>query len=273
MSIEDISSIHYLFAVKAKLVGILLWGLLSTSFAAPSWGAKGHRIIVAVAYQYLSPSAKDLLDRRLSPMTIGDASIWADQVRNESKYEHTASWHYATIPEGMYYTDTLAPKEGDLITAIEEQLQTLSTSGSLSSQAFALRMLLHLVGDMHQPLHIGNDKDSGGNEVELTFFGKKVSLHYLWDRDMIDTTPGGVNSWAKRLRSILRPEQQLKWTKGGPRDWIEETLSYRSQLYEKLPYDSSSSVRYYRQHQQLLDQLLLQAGLRLATLLNQITSK
>ena len=270
MSVKMFFVFAYLSAVKRRIVGILLWGLLSAGAAAPSWGAKGHRIIAAVVYEYLSPSAKIALHQYLSPMTIGDASIWADQVRDEIQYKYTASWHYATVPKGMRYIDTLAPKEGDLITAIEEQLQTLSTPGSLSSKAFALRVLLHLIGDLHQPLHIGNGKDSGGNEIDLHFFGKEVSLHYLWDRDMIDTTPGGVNSWVSRLRSSLRSEQQLKWTKGGPRDWLEETLSYRSRLYEELPYDSSSSARYYRRHRQLIDQLLLQAGLRLAKLLNSL---
>ena len=196
----------YVFAVS------FLWVTLSSLLAAPSWGAKGHRIIVAVAYHYLSPSAREALRAHLSPMSIGDASIWADKARFELRYTYTASWHYATVPEGMSYNNTLAPKEGDIITAIEAQLQRLSTRKK-DKQAFALRMILHLIGDLHQPLHIGNGKDRGGNEVVLRFFGEEVSLHYLWDRAMIDTSSGGINSWVARLRNKLSPQQKLRWMK------------------------------------------------------------
>ena len=253
-----------------RFLGLLLWGLLSSSAASPLWSAKGHRIIARIAEQYLSVEARAALREHLSSMSIEEASVWADQVRSSLQYAHTASWHYATVPEEMQYDESLAPEEGDLITAIEEQLQRLTVPSSREERAFALRMLLHLIGDLHQPLHIGNGKDRGGNEVRLRFFGENASLHYLWDRDMIDTSAGSVSRWASRLTSTLSPKQRLQWTKGGPRDWLVESLSYRSKLYESLPWDSASSTRYYRRHLPLLEQLLLQAGLRLATLLNQL---
>jgi hypothetical protein len=128
-------------------------------------------------------------------------------------------------------------------------------------------MLIHLVGDIHQPLHVGGGNDRGGNDVKIMWFRADSNLHRVWDSDMIDDTRLSYTEFAE---SLERPnEAKLKqWQKTSVRDWANESKGYRKQVYDykngKLGYEYS----YYHLH--IVRHRLMQAGIRLAAVLNEI---
>ena len=257
-----------IFVMTLSRCILLLSILIASTSAAKSWGAKGHRIVALIASHYMDPKAKAKVLERLEGLSIEDASTWADQIRDKEAYSYTHPWHYATVSKGKDYLEMRAPKEKDIMIAIKEQWHILRSTSDRSEEAFAIKMLLHLIGDLHQPLHVGNGIDRGGNEVIVKFFGEEMNLHYLWDRSIIDTLSGSVYRQAQRLVSKVAPSQLKAWQSGRPLDWLRESLSCRSSVYEDLPHDSNSSALYFKQHLPLIEQRLLQAGIRLAMLLN-----
>ena len=109
------------------------------------------------------------------------------------EYAYTRTWHYANIDEGYTY-DTM-PKEpaGDVVAAVNDLVAELKSKElSAEKEAEALKMLIHLVGDMHCPMHSGHRSDRGGNTIPVTFFGKPANLHSIWDTSL----PEAAHKWS-----------------------------------------------------------------------------
>ena len=251
---------------------------LSSVSVLEAWGFRAHRMVALIAYADLTPEVRSEVLSRLGEISIEEASTWADQIRDDPGYEHTKLWHYATVPDGESYDYSSFVGVTDIIAALEAQLDVLRCavrrpqSVDKSDELMALRMVIHLVGDLHQPLHVGNGKDRGGNEVMVRFFGEEMNLHYVWDRAILDTQPKSIRATVEDFRLSVSTSQRATWLCGASLDWMDESISYRSVIYSDLPYDSRSSVRYYRRHLPLIEERILQAGLRLAMLLNDIYS-
>ena len=115
-----------------------------------------------------------------SDITLGDISTWADKVRSRSRRLTTGPWHYVNIPrEPSGYNAQRDRARGCIASAIERSLRLLRhPAQDRAVRQEALKWIVHLVADLHQPLHaIGDDK--GGNDVVLQFFGRQTSLHRL----------------------------------------------------------------------------------------------
>ncbi len=176
-----------------------------------AWGKTGHRVTGAIAEQYLSPEARGAVTELLGAETLAEASTYADEQRsNPSRFwQETASpWHYVTVPEGQSYAEAGAPEEGDAYTALTRFAETLrDPSASLEDKRLALRFAVHLVGDLHQPLHAGNGEDRGGNAVEVTWYGEPTNLHTVWDTKLIDAEQLSFTEWTARLTAGTTPRE------------------------------------------------------------------
>lgn len=233
------------------------------------WGQNGHRIVGDIAVDYLSPEAQEEIDRVLGHQSMAIASTWMDKIKSDPAYDHTHDWHWVTIPDGMTYEEAEKNPNGDLINAIRTFVKELK-SGSLSSkeEKKKLKMLIHLVGDIHQPLHVGNSEDRGGNATEVEWFYDKSNLHRVWDSEMIDDTQ---LSYTEFSAAINHPsEKQIdQWQSSGVLDWAKEAMELRDQVYD-LPKDRQISYKYQYKNRDLLDRQLLKGGIRLAGILNEI---
>ena len=140
--------------------------IYSNSFG---WGQTGHRVTGQIAHNHLSKKILKQIDEILGGKSLAMVSNFMDEIKSESLYDSLGPWHYCTIPDGTIYEG--APKEGDIIQAINKYVELLK-SGNLSKEeeAFSLKCLIHLVGDIHQPMHVGNGNDRGGNDVKVTYF-------------------------------------------------------------------------------------------------------
>ena len=159
--------------------------ILAGALPAHAWGKTGHRVTAAVAQTYLSQTADSAVKDILGPEGIAEASDWPDFMRSspDDFWRSDANpYHYVTIPKDTTYSDGTPPQEGDAITALAKfRTIALDPDAVLEDRQLALRFIIHLVGDLHQPLHAGNGTDRGGNQFVCTFFDEMTNLHEVWD--------------------------------------------------------------------------------------------
>lgn len=233
------------------------------------WGQIGHRTIGHIADGRLSKKARKHVKRVLGSETLAEVSTWMDEIRSDNAYRYANTWHYCTIPDGMTYETAPKQKGGDVVWAIERIIKGLK-EGNLSpiAEAKDLKFLVHLIGDIHQPLHVGNGTDRGGNDVKVQWFGTNTNLHSVWDTRMID---GKQFSYTELADWVNHPTkaQVKEWQSASVRDWAMESMSYRDQVY-KVPENGRLSYRYSYDNFDLVKQRILQAGVRLAGVINEI---
>jgi hypothetical protein len=174
---------------------LALFVAFQTATPAWAWGRLGHRVISRLAEKQMTPAAKAAVAELLEPgESLANGSLWADEHRRE--LPRTAPWHYVDVPldEPKYDSKWSAddPKKGCVVDKINEfRLAIKDMSKTIEERRFALRFLIHCVEDMHMPMHVGDNKDKGGNNTQVRFFDKGTNLHRLWDSDMIEWTGDG----------------------------------------------------------------------------------
>lgn len=233
-----------------------------------SWGPTGHRATGLVAEKYLTKKARKALERILQGQSLAIASTWMDEIRSDSTYDYTSDWHWVTIQDGQTYDQSVKNPNGDIIQTLERLITELKSKTLKPTEEVAhIKMLIHLIGDIHQPLHVGGGNDRGGNDVKVSWFRNDSNLHRVWDSDMIDDTKLSYTELAESLGSPDAVQVRLL-QKSSVRDWANESMTFRKQVYNigngKLGY-SYSYVNF-----QLVRDRLLQAGIRLAGVLNTI---
>lgn len=251
---------------------IVLFSLLLTFLPANNtqkWGQNGHRVTGDIAAQYLNDNARKAVSRILGNESIAIASTWMDEIRSDSRYDHTHDWHWVTIPGDMTYEETPKNPNGDIIQTLRRLINELKKGQlNLQEEKEKLKMLIHLVGDLHQPMHVGTGKDRGGNDVRVEWFCEPSNLHRVWDTGMIDATKLSYTEFSKAINHPTK-KQFSKWQNGKILDWAYEARELRDKIYD-LPKDRQLGYRYMYLHKDLLDRQLLKAGVRLAYVLNQI---
>ncbi len=249
---------------KPVLVVIMLL-VLTDGFG---WGATGHRATGLIAERYLTKKAKKRIQQILGGESLAMVSTWMDEIRSDSTYNYTTDWHWTTIADGGRYEDVESNPDGKVIMMIEKFTAELK-SGKLTTkqQQEYLKMLVHMVGDMHQPLHVGKPGDRGGNDVKVKWFRADSNLHRVWDSEMIDDTK---LSYTELAQSLGNPDKETikKWQSTGVRDWALESVAARPQVYDIG--NGNLSYQYGYKYFSVAKTRMLQAGVRLAGLLNQI---
>lgn len=242
---------------------------------ALAWGKTGHRVVASLAEEQLSGLARAHIREILGGAeSLDEAATWPDDMRSDPDifWRKTATpWHYVTV-EGITYDH--APPEGDALKAIDEFAGVLKDpNASLSEKQRALRFIVHLVADLHQPLHVGVCCDKGGNDVKVSWFGKPTNLHAVWDSMLVEEEQLSFTELAAKLRRHTSAADVIRWWDVNPRDWISESAQYRDGLYPpardgKKP--AELSYDYVYRFTPLMEQRLKQAGVRLAAYLNAI---
>lgn len=250
--------------------------LLSLVFLAPinhdearRWGQSGHRATGYIAAELLTDNAAAEVHRVLHGDSMAEASTWMDEVRSDPDFRFMSPWHYCTIPPGMTYEEAGTPEEGDILWAIDKMVTELK-SGDLDAdqEAINLKVLIHLVGDLHQPLHVGNGTDRGGNDVRVEWFRNSSNLHRVWDSEMIDSRQHDGRELADFSDDQLTEELIEEWQSTNWIDWAYESQALLDQVYDfegdRLSYE------YMYLNFETVEQRIVQAGVRLAGLINEI---
>jgi hypothetical protein len=255
-----------------------------------AWGPTGHRVVGEIAMDYLEIPALKKIAKLLQGQSFAKISTWPDEIKSDPKnYQYTFNWHYTDWPNGMHDHDE-TKSSGILLEAIEKQMLTLKDStASDEKKVFALKFLIHLVGDLHMPLHVGSGLDRGGNDCKVYFQNRLTNLHSVWDEEMINSTHLSFTEMVKFIRQGRNPQDLKDWRNGSPIDWARESKTIRSSLYPLVdltvtegalqPYCKTGSeipaadipklsYEYSYKFMPVVETRLLQAGIRLAILLN-----
>lgn len=247
----------------------LFFAIFLFIFQANAWGPIGHRIVGQIAENHLSKTARKQLKAVLGDETLAEISTYMDFIRSDSTYDHMAAWHYCTIPDGKTYEEAGTPAEGDAIIAINRLVDELKTKRFTDKdERFALACLVHLIGDLHQPLHVGNGTDKGGNDLKVEYFWKPSNLHRVWDSGIIDGQQLSYTEYASWLDRISEKDEKA-WQMSTVLDWAYESKNHRNQVYD-LPENKKMAYEYDFKNLDLVNLRLKQAGIRLAGILNAI---
>lgn len=194
-----------------RQLGIIL--LASTFFArlVSCWGVLGHRTVAYLAAHYLNPEATTYVSDLINHQDISEAALWADKIRYIPGFAYSRAWHYIDAQDdpprqcGLNFTRDCLPTEGCAVSALVNQTARVNDlSLEHWDRGQALRWVLHLIGDIHQPLHT-EAEDRGGNEIPVMFHRRQTNLHSVWDTAMPEKYAGGADSivaariWAERL--------------------------------------------------------------------------
>ncbi len=231
------------------------------------WGKTGHRIVGKVGETYLTKNAKTQIKKLIGHHDLSRISNWADEIKSDSEWDHAWDWHYCTIPDNEDYSP--GSHKGLAVEKVNEFIGTLKNrKAPKEDKIIALKFLVHLVGDLHQPLHVGNGLDKGGNSIKLKWFGENTNLHSIWDTKLIEHQKLSYTEYSDYLLLNINYSQVRKWQSNTVEEFILESKNLRDQCYdfkgENLKWD------YFYKHKKLLEMRLLQSGVRLSGELNRI---
>jgi len=258
-----------------KQFGVLI--LFFSSLSIFALGETGHRVTGAIADHYLTESTKIALADLLGHQSLAEISTYADEMRSNPEYfwqKVSSPYHYVTVPNGNVYKDVGAPKQGDAFFALNKYSEMVKDPKSTKSdKTLAIKMIVHLIGDLHQPLHVGNGLDRGGNRVRVKYFNSATNLHSVWDSKMIDGTKLSFTELALWLNKRITPEQVTTWSNIDPLIWINESAIMRETIYPKNPNEPSLKFGYIYENLPKIKLRMQQAGVRIAAYLNYIFDK
>ena len=238
---------------------------------ALAWGQKGHDVTAYVAENHLTKRAAKRIAAVLEGYSPVYVSNWLDNASHTPEYAYTKTWHYLNVDEGETLERMPKNPDGDVLKAVTEIVARLKSGGlTPTEEALNLRMLIHLVGDMHCPMHAGHLSDLGGNRVSVIYFGDATNLHSVWDTALVESAHRW--SYAEWQREIdrLSKEEAAEVASGEPADWMRETLELCSEVYASTPEGTKISYDYVAKYAPVIEQQFVRGGLRLARLLNEI---
>ncbi len=261
--------------MKIKVLLLFCAFLVSASSIANNdddfWGATGHRATGKIAEYNLTKSAKRKIDKLLQGESLAFVSTYADEIKaDREKYGKFYTWHYINMPFDTRYEDAIKNPKGDLVTGINECVKVLKDKrSSTEDKRFHLKMLVHLVGDLHQPMHIGRKEDKGGNSVQVQWHGKGTNLHRVWDENMISGWKMSYVELADNAKDLSK-EQIKALQKGSVVDWVHDTHKLTKKVYGSVKSGDKLRYRYSYDYFPIVREQLQKGGLRLAKLLNEI---
>ena len=222
--------------------------LFQTVHSKPIWGPTGHRTLSEIAEKNLSKRAIRKIDKLLDGQSLAFVSTYADEIKSDKKYRKYSAWHYVNFPFDKTYQESKKSPYGDLAVGIETCINKIKNPySSKKEKIFHLKMLIHLIGDLHQPLHVGRAEDKGGNAIYVKWHGKKTNLHRVWDEDMI-------NSWDMSYTELadtsdtLNKNQIKNIQKGSVVDWINETQDLAIMVYKSAKKEDKLRYKYSYDH-------------------------
>jgi len=297
------------FLIRNVLPGMLTLGLLAFAYSTDSnslearsdegrlveprpseeavfalvWGANGHRITAEIAQRYLTEATRTALEALIGDTSLAQVSTWADGIRSNPAWRYAARWHYITIDDSLAryptgqerYEAATEQSQGNVIEAIKYFEGVLKQPGDRATRAIALKFLVHFIGDLHQPLHVGRGADRGGNSIRVRWFGESRNLHSVWDGGIIASENLSFSEFVDFIDHV--PEDTLAaWQASTCIDWMNESFALRDQVYdfgnqsEQADQEGGPNLGYAYVYDTMptLMQRLAQGGIRLAGLLN-----
>jgi hypothetical protein len=234
------------------------------------WGQNGHRATGKIAENHLDRRAKKRIDKLLKGQSLAFVSTFADEIKSDRAYSKYYSWHYINMNLEESYDDAEKNPKGDLVTGIHKCIEVLKDANSTEEdKSFHLKMLVHFVGDLHQPMHIGQREDKGGNTIQVQWFGKGTNLHAVWDSKMIEAWNMSYLELANNAKDLTNSQIE-SIEEGTVVDWVNEVHELTEKVYTSAKIGDNLRYRYSYDHFETVRDQLQKGGIRLAKILNDI---
>jgi len=260
---------------RSILQAILITTCLYVPISSSAWGVLGHRIVGQIADSYLTKKTKKAVAAILGNESVAMSSNWPDFIKSDPSYRYLSNWHYVNIKQGMTQQQVIDLIEKDTATNAYTKINWLKAELkkkelSLGDKQMYLKLIIHLVGDIHQPLHVGRPDDLGGNKIKVLWFNDPYNLHQIWDEVLIDFQQLSYTEYANAINFTTK-QQRTGWQQQPMSYWFWESYQVAEQVYgdikgteEKLGY------QYNFKYKAILEAQLLKGGVHLAGILNEI---
>ncbi len=257
-------NLHYKLLLAALLLSIYGFS------ANDDWGKTGHRATGQIADTYLTKKAKRAVNRLLKGHSLAFVSTYADDIKSDDRYREYSPWHYVNFSFDKKYEEETPSEYGDLVQGIHKCLKVLKDKeASNEEKEFYLKMLVHFIGDLHQPLHVGRGEDKGGNDIQVRWFKEGSNLHRVWDSDMIDYY--GMSYTELSSNAAPLSKTQIETIKNGNvLDWVHESQALAKKVYASANAGEKLGYKYMYNYFPMVRTQLQKGGIRLATILNEI---
>ncbi|MBU1105738.1 MAG: S1/P1 nuclease [Candidatus Riflebacteria bacterium] len=261
-----------LWSYGIRLAFVLLFGLGLTQ-TAWAWGETGHRLIARIAEKMITPSTREEIGRILKGKSMAEVALWADQIKKERP--ETAVWHYVKFSSAREWEESTPELGGSsVLSALSHLTDQLQNSGvSDSERREALMFVIHLVGDLNQPMHCAPDGDFGGNTVAVSFFEKETNLHKVWDSCLLDELQGSENEKLAALEHVWGAITESERKSADFTSWAAESNQVARWHAYILPENHQLGDSYVRNNLRSCSRQIWLSGIRLANLLNSILNR
>jgi hypothetical protein len=256
-----------------RIFSLLTLGILWLgNTTAVAWGPIGHYVIGKVAEDLMKKETLVKIEGILDNQSIAGVGVWMDQIRSDEKYKYTYTWHWVTTLEGEYNKE-IQEKEGDAYEAFLRLRESLKKGGlTREEERDQLKMLIHIVGDLHQPFHVGKPGDRGGNDIRVTFFRKATNIHAVWDSDLLESRKMSYTELAGEYSKRINDQLVSDYQGASVLNWLTEAVALRPYMYD-IPDDGKIGYEYLYKYVSLAEERLIAAGIRLAGILEDIYGK
>jgi len=241
-----------------------------------SWGMTGHRVIAEIAQMNVNQNTNKKINALLNNLPMAYWANWPDFIKSDKtgEWDHTHIWHYVNAPGNMAKSDFISyirnVKQQNVYSEIPKLADILRDNVSSPEQKrTALIFLIHLMGDAHQPMHVGREEDLGGNKVFVLWFNDPSNLHSVWDSKLIDYEKYSYTEYANIL-NILSKDRKKELRKGALEDWLFEAYNYANEIYSFVQDGEKLRYEYSYKYKTVVELQLQRAGLRLAAVLDMV---
>lgn len=244
-------------------------------FATFAWGVEGHRVVGQIADSYLTKKARNEIRKILGTESVAMSANWADFIKSDPAYNYLSNWHYINFNPGLSEDSVHAYLHKDTATDAYTKINFLTVqlknraALSEADKILYLRVLIHLAGDLHQPMHTGRQDDLGGNKIRVMWFNESKNLHQIWDEQLIQFQQLSYTEYATAINHPSKEEIKT-WKKEPVSTWVYQSYLLAEKIYSEVKPDQRLDYKYNFNYVDLLNKQLLKGGVHLAGLLNEI---
>lgn len=238
-----------------------------------AWGVNGHRIVAEIAYANLTCRARHHVDKALGKRGIIYYSTWADEIKSDTIYPSSYDWHFQNLPAGLSHEniDTMfiqrPTNSGALFYALDSISNRLREGNDDNPDD--IKFIVHLIGDMFQPMHMGHPEDKGGNRVQINWFSQNTNLHSVWDGNMVSTFQMS-NAEMVRFLNDRYASKKRDIRRKTINECLYDTYALQNAIYDYQNLNDKNTYHYTYRFKKDAEWQLYVAGIKLAQWLNEI---
>ncbi|GAA4970878.1 S1/P1 nuclease [Algibacter aquimarinus] len=257
-------------SLNVLLIAIIFISPINSHAYNDVWSQTGHRVVGEIASKHITGKTKRALKKILKGQSLAFASTFADEIKSDRRYNEFYTWHYINMPMDMDYKNSKKNPEGDLVSGINYCIKIIKDDNTTNDdKAFYLKLLIHFIGDLHQPMHIALEEDRGGNDFKVQWFNEDSNLHRVWDKHMIEDYNMSYTELANNVKTLSK-KQKKAIQNGSIIDWVDETHELTREVYKNTKPNDNLRYSYSYKNFDTVRSQLQKAGIRLAKVLNDL---